>query len=188
MANVFVFHGAYGNPGENWFPWLQAHLEREGHRVFIPRLPTPDRQDLSAWLTVLDLFAEHLKPDSVFVGHSIGAAFALRAVEVRDIRVRGIILVAGFVSTLGDERFDALNATFLDPPWDWERIRSRAGRMVAFASEDDPYVSSEKTDELRERLACDVVNVSDAGHFNAASGFTAFPQLLEAVTDIAMRL
>ena len=185
MANVFIFHGAYGNPSEHWIPSVQSHLEREGHTVYAPHFPTPDGQELTAWLKVLDLFTEHLTPGSIFVGHSIGAAFALRALEVRDIRVKGTILVAGFVSRLHHPKFDPLNHTFLEPRWDWERIKERAGRILAFASDDDPYVPLAKTDELREKLECDIVKIQLGGHFNTKSGFTTFPKLLEAVDDMA---
>jgi predicted alpha/beta hydrolase family esterase len=185
MASVFLFHGAYGRPDENWLPWLQSHLEHEGHRVFAPRFPTPDGQELSAWLLVLDLFREHITPDTILVGHSIGGAFALRALESRDIRVKGVVLVASFVSQLGHPDFDMLNASFLETPWDWTRIRSRADRFVAFASRNDPYVPPAKTDELRALLEPDIITVADAGHFNAAAGFGPFPQLLAAIDDIA---
>ncbi len=184
MATILVLHGAYGSPRENWFPWLETELSRAGHRVLIPHFPTPDGQDLVAWLAVLDLFADHLGPSTVLVGHSIGAAFALRALEVRDIRVRGVVLVAGFLSPLGDKRFDPLNASFLDPPWDFPRIRSRVGRLLALASGNDPYVPPAKTTELRECLGCDVVEIADAGHFNTDSGYSTFPRLLEAVEDM----
>jgi predicted alpha/beta hydrolase family esterase len=185
MASVFLFHGAYGRPDENWFPWMQSHLEREGSNVFVPRFPTPEGQGLSAWLNVLDLFREHITPETIFVGHSIGGAFALRALESRDIRVKGVVLVAGFVSQLHHPYFDALNASFLEAPWDWTRVRSRADRFVSFASRNDPYVAPEKTDELRDVLESDIITIADAGHFNAAAGFGPFPQLLAAIDDIA---
>jgi len=28
--NFFIFHGIYGNPEENWFPWLKKELEKKG--------------------------------------------------------------------------------------------------------------------------------------------------------------
>lgn len=41
MANVIIIHGAYGNPEENWFPWLKKELEKLDCRVFVPKFPTP---------------------------------------------------------------------------------------------------------------------------------------------------
>ena len=41
MRNFFIFHGSYGHPGENWYPWLKQELESMGHRVFIPTFPIP---------------------------------------------------------------------------------------------------------------------------------------------------
>jgi len=40
MANIFIIHGAYGNPDENWIPWLKTELEKLGNRVFVPKFPS----------------------------------------------------------------------------------------------------------------------------------------------------
>src|SRR3989344_5415266 len=37
--NVFIFHGIYGSPDENWFPWLKKELEERGVIVHIPHFP-----------------------------------------------------------------------------------------------------------------------------------------------------
>ncbi|MBU1951513.1 hypothetical protein KJ733_01220 [Patescibacteria group bacterium] len=47
MANIFIFHGVDGHPGENWFPWLKKKLESYGQKVFVPKFPTPENQELN---------------------------------------------------------------------------------------------------------------------------------------------
>jgi uncharacterized protein len=79
---VIVLHGAHGGPDTNWFPWLHAALNAEGIEVLRPRFPTPQGQSLEAWLNTYDLAVESLpSAPTILVGHSLGAALALRLVE-----------------------------------------------------------------------------------------------------------
>jgi len=78
MVRVVVLHGAHGGPDTNWFPWLQGILEPQGMEVVRPRLPTPRRQSLVAWLKTYDQTVGRLPTlPTVFVGHSLGAALGV---------------------------------------------------------------------------------------------------------------
>ena len=79
---VVVLHGAHGGPDTNWFPWLHAELENQGVEVVRPRFPTPQDQSLEAWFEAYDRAVASLLPaPTILVGHSLGAAMALRLVE-----------------------------------------------------------------------------------------------------------
>ena len=39
---IFIIHGSFGNPGENWFPWLKIQLVNCGHEVITPTFPIED--------------------------------------------------------------------------------------------------------------------------------------------------
>ena len=69
MTNIFIIHGAYGHPEENWFPLLKQELEKHGHQVFIPKFPTPENQTLINWLKVSEAYIKKLGESSV-IGHS----------------------------------------------------------------------------------------------------------------------
>ena len=43
---VLLLHGAYGNPDENWFPWVKGELESKGFLVQTPTFSTPENQNL----------------------------------------------------------------------------------------------------------------------------------------------
>lgn len=174
---VFIIHGAYGNPEENWFPWLKKELEAFGCKVFVPEFPTPEGQNLENWMNVFDKYRKYLDENSIVVGHSIGPAFLLRVIESLDFPIKAAFLVSGFISELGNPDFDEINRTFY-ANFDWEKILKNCRKFEVFHSDNDPYVPFGKAEELAENLCTEVIMVKEAGHFNADSGYTTFDFLL----------
>ncbi len=107
MSRVIVLHGAHGGPDTNWFPWLRAELVAEGMEVLLPRFPTPEAQSLEAWFSAYDRVVNAAPPaPTILVGHSLGAAFALRLVERATEPYDGLFLAAGFIGALGLPDYD----------------------------------------------------------------------------------
>jgi predicted alpha/beta hydrolase family esterase len=95
---VIVLHGAHGGPDTNWFSWLHAALNAEGIEVLRPRFPTPQGQSLEAWLNTYDLAVASLPlVPTILVGHSLGAALALRLVERAVEPFDGLFLAVAFI-------------------------------------------------------------------------------------------
>lgn len=182
MATIFIVHGTYGYPTENWIPWLRQELEQQGHMVIVPQFPTPENQNLDAWLTVFEQYRDQLGSDAVLIGHSVGASFLLSALETLTQPVLATALVAGFATLPADVgNIALLLQTFTGRDFDWEAIRSNAGKITVFHADNDPYVPVDKAGELARNLHVSITYVSGAGHFNEAAGYTKFPQLLEKV-------
>ncbi len=180
MATVFIFHGVSGNPGENWFPWLKENLEAEGHRVIVPAFPHSEAPKLEEWLEHFREYENDVGVSTVFVGHSLGAAFALRLLERMKHPTVATFLVAPVSGVMGNE-FDPLMTTFTEAPYDWSSIRKNCHTFTVIHSPTDPYITLSKVKTLAENLGIEVTEIENAGHFNAASGYTTFPQLLTAV-------
>ncbi|MBN2567586.1 serine hydrolase family protein [Candidatus Woesearchaeota archaeon] len=178
MVSVIIVHGAYGSPSENWFPWLAGELRDAGCEVHVPAFPTPEGQDLDAWLAVMD--AHPIDDGTILIGHSLGVPFLLHLLETR--RCGAAFCVAGFASSLGNERFDSVNASFLRS-FDWDAIRRNCRSFTLFHSDNDPYVPLTKAQELARHLSVRLTIVKGAGHFNERAGYTAFPQLLAAIRE-----
>jgi predicted alpha/beta hydrolase family esterase len=178
----FVFiHGAYGNPEENWFPWLKAELESYGARVSCPVLPTPDRQTLSIWIEEFRRQVPELSCDTVLIGHSLGCAFALNLLERCPVAVRAVYLISGFVGTLGLQELDEINETIANHDFNWATIKNHSARFVVINSDNDPYVPIEKGRMLAENLGCKPCIITNAGHINAKAGYTKFQKLLNMI-------
>lgn len=184
MKNVFIFHGAYGNPSENWFPWLKTELEKQGIEVIVPKFPTPENQNLENWLNVFNQYKNKVNKDTIFVGHSIGAAFILRNLKQIEQKIKASFLIAGFITFLNDPVFDKLNRTFLDKEFNWGKIKQNCGKFYIFQSSNDPYVPFEKAIELKEKLNTEITVVENAGHFNKEAGYTKFELLLNKINEL----
>ncbi len=180
---VIVLHGAHGGPDTNWFPWLHAELAAEGIEALRPRLPTPQGQSLEAWLNAYDRAVDSLPSvPTILVGHSLGAAFALRLVERAAEPFDGLFLAAGFIGTLGLSDYDLINRTFFAEPFDWIGIRERRGRTCrCWAGDDDPYVPLPRSQDVADHLDAPLEVIPGGGHLNSETGFDVFPQLRDAI-------
>lgn len=181
--NAFLIHGAFGDGTENWFPWLKLKLEDLGYEVFTPRFPTPVGQSLENWLTVFSEYKDNIDKDTILIGHSIGCAFILNVLEHRDHPLKAIYLVAGFISLLNSQEVDPLNKTFTEKPFNWEKIKKNTQKIQLFNSDNDPYVTVQKAEEIGHTLQVPIQWVHNAGHFNTHAGYITFPLLLEKINE-----
>lgn len=184
MKNAIIIHGTYGNPDENWFPWLKGELEKIGYHVDIPSFPTPDNQNFGSWMDVFSDYGKKLNSDSIIIGHSLGAAFILAIIELLDYPVKAVFLVSGFLGLLGNDEFDELNKDFVVRKFDWDKIKRNANGIYIYHSDNDPYVPLDKAYDLAGNLGVEPNVIGGAGHFNEKSGYIKFPQLLERIKGL----
>ncbi len=185
MTNVIIIHGAYGDPEENWFPWLKQELEKSDCKVFVPKFPTPENQTLDNWLKVFEDYKQYLTEDTIVVGHSLGPAFLLSVLEKLESPIKAAFFVAGFTGAFtgkyADPNFDEINRTFAEKTFDWDKIRDNCGKFFVMHSDNDPYVSIDKAYDLAKNLNTEAIIVENAGHFNKNAGYTEFPLILEKI-------
>ncbi len=176
---VFILHGAYGNANENWIPWLKQELEHLGCSVITPTFPTPNEQSLDTWLKVLTPYKKQIQPDSILIGHSLGATFVLHLLE--QYTVGAAYLVAGFATRLNNPKFDLINATFVDHAFNWPAIKEHCSVIRLYHGDNDPYVSQQCAEQISQGLQVPVTMIPAGGHLNSAAGYQTFPLLLEQI-------
>lgn len=177
--NVFIIHGAYGYPEENWFGWLKAEINRLGIVCYNPRFPTPQKQSLTAWINVFNqTYRPFVTPESILIGHSLGAVFCLKWLEEQDCLLRSVVLAGVFVDRLGIEKFDAINDSFIAKPFNWQHIIKRSKEFICFHGDNDPYVPRYHMEHVTHQLHAKKIIISQGGHLNKAAGYTRFPHLL----------
>jgi len=181
MTNIFIIHGSYGNPEENWFPWLKSELEKLDCRIFVPKFPTPKNQSLENWLNVFKDYKQYLNKDSIVVGHSLGPVFLLNILENLDRPIKAAFFVSGFLDLLGNPDFDNINKSFVEKSFDWQKIKENCSKVFVFHSDNDPYIPLAQAEKLAKNLGVDVTLVKNAGHFNEKAGYYKFDLIFEKI-------
>jgi len=180
MKNAIIIHGTEGFPGENWFPWLKAELEKNGYKVSVPQFPSPPivPAKITEWWDVLKNYP--IDESTLLIGHSLGGVFTLRILEKLEKPVAGAFLVGTPIGEKPILNYDR-DVAFCGFEFDWNKIKSNAKRFVVFQSDDDPYVGLSNGEVLSRALGVDLDFIPNAGHFNAKAGYLEFPQLLKKI-------
>jgi len=181
MVNLIIIHGVGGYPEENWFSWLKKEMEELTMKVYVPKFPIDENQNLDGWLKEFKNYEQYLDENTIIVGHSLGCAFTLRVLERFDKKIKAAILVAGFIGKLNSERFDPIIESFMKDGFNWNKINENCKNFVVINSENDPYVPIAKGAELVSHLNTGLNIIKDGGHFNTDSGYKTFPVLAKMI-------
>ena len=186
---AFIIHGSYGNPQENWFPWLKVELEKIGYQVFVPQFPIPSAEnqnpawgghDLQDWIKTMDQYREYINQETIFIAHSRGCVFAYHYLPTLNNPIAATYLVAPWINYRWYPKNWQGIDSFHEVPFDWEKIKKGSKNFEVFQSTNDDTPVSEGQ-EIADKLGAKLVIVNNAGHFNTRSGFTTFPLLLENI-------
>jgi predicted alpha/beta hydrolase family esterase len=181
---IIIIHGSYGNPEENWFPWLSEELEKKGFTTIRPKLPTPENQNLKVWLKEFKKQVGDLSPNTILVGHSLAPAFILNILQAGSDSIYGTILVSPFICKLGLPDFDKVNKSFIRGPFNWEKIKKYAGKIITFGGNDDPYVPIQAMNDVSSFLGTQLIIINKGGHLNTSAGYSTFPLLRDTILEI----
>ena len=179
MTKTLIIPGIDGSPKPHWQHWW-AH--KDPSALMIDQadwsLPQPE-----AWeAEVAGAILTH--PDSILVGHSLGAVVIARLLtKWPQLRVAGALLVAP-----AEPRNSKRLARFAPIP---ERPLHVPTTVVA--SHNDPWMSFARAASLARAWGAELLDLGFAGHINMASGFGPWPlgialrdELLATVTRSAV--
>jgi predicted alpha/beta hydrolase family esterase len=182
-GSVVVLHGSFGSPFENWFGWLYSQLAANDIRCFVVHLPTPMGQTFENWSRILSAYraSDCIDSGSTLVAHSSASPFAVRYISEESVSLARLITVAGFDAfASGDSAFDSINReVFTRGDGDFEDVRNLVSSRLALYSRNDPYLPLDSLKAFAEKLDAEKVEFESAGHFNDASGYQEFPELLD---------
>lgn len=162
MTKTLIVPGLDGSPAPHWQHWWAA----TDAKALMVDLSDPGRPVPAVWETELaGMILRH--PDSILVGHSLGAVLIARLLATwPNLRVRGALLVAPAETKGGDRvgQFGAIPELRLDIP------------TTVVASRNDPWMDFDRAAHLARAWGSDLVDLGHAGHINVASGFGPWMQ------------
>lgn len=177
---VVIVHGYMASPTDHWFPTLTQSLEVEGARVDVVSLPESNAPRAQAWAATLQDVVPHVDENTFIIGHSLGCVTTLRHLQSLPAgsRIGGLVLVSGFDCTL--DNIPEL-AEFTHDTIAHDTVRRRAAHILSIVSDNDDIVDPKHSHDLAESLGSDVQVVKGGGHFMAKEGFTALPEVHQAL-------
>lgn len=164
---LIIVPGLNDSGPAHWQTWLECETPA-ARRILLGDWRKPD---LRAWTQAV--LAELLlaEEESIIVAHSFGCLAAIRAVQRSHAYVKGVLLVA----PADPSRFDLDPATFHRPL----PIRS-----LVIGSENDPWMTCWAARQLADSLQGDFINLGNAGHINASSGYGQWPGVTLAIAGL----
>ena len=176
----------------NFYGKLEEVCSRAGHEAVLQPMPDPLAARQSVWLPFI---RDTLRADSdaVVVGHSSGAAAAMRLAEQH--MLLGVVLVAAYDSDLGDETEAA--SGYFTRPFDYAAMRRNCGFVVQFGGAVDSLVPIAVQRRVAQGLRAaggdaifEYIELEDEDHFfetRAGDIFHALSQGIAAVRPAAAR-
>ena len=170
MKRIFLIHGWGGSPNNDWFPWAKKILIEKGYEVVVPEMPDTEHPKISPWVGKLKRAVGELRPDDIFVGHSIGCQTILRFLESlpEGKRVDKVILIAPWWYLTLDEGESQVDAD----PWlvqdvNFLSLHNKSDKYICVFSDNDPYVPLEPNVKFfKEELKPEVIIKKNMEHFN----------------------
>lgn len=162
---------------------MRKKLEEKWYRVFVPKLPTPENQNLGNWNKTFEKYLEYIDRDTIFIAHSSGPAFVLNILESINTKISACYFTSGFLGLINRPDFDVLNETITGREFDWNKIRKNCENFYMCHGSDDPYVPLSNAQAMSEKLGVNIDIIENAWHLNQEAGYTQFEYLLEKIND-----
>lgn len=182
MKRVIIIHCWGGSPDYAWYPWAKTELEKKGYAVQVPQMPDTDEPKLSTWLPYLQEIIGKPDGELVLIGHSLGTVAIMRYLETLqgDEQIGKVVLVAGFTDQLGFKELE----NFFETRLDFAKIKGKSRHgFTAIQSDNDPYISAQYGNRLREELGAKIIIKHQAGHMSGGVGSEACTELPEVVDE-----
>ena len=187
--NAIILHGSpiWDKSGEpdfipdnvrHWLGWLKEQLTNKGYIVDNPLMPDAWEPDYGKWKQVMDNF--EINEETVIIGHSAGAGFAVRWLGDTNKKIKGLVMVAPVKTCQrgSDDR--------MEPILDFEINKSIVNNIenrVIFMSNDRDY-RVEDGEMYAKELDAEMIKRDGVRHFTVGRmGTNKFPELLQTILN-----
>jgi predicted alpha/beta hydrolase family esterase len=170
MTTTLIVPGLHSSGPDHWQTWFEEQLPGTVRVI----QSDWDKPDLTIWSARVRRDLHRNPGRHIVVAHSFGVLAAVHAGVREPDRIAGALLVA----PADPEKFRAAGELPRDPlPFP----------AVVVASSNDPWMALWKAADWADRWGADFVNLGDAGHINAESGFGPWPEGLSLLERLRRR-
>ncbi|OEU10255.1 alpha/beta-hydrolase [Fragilariopsis cylindrus CCMP1102] len=171
----------------NWYQWFADEIIKRKYvtECILRNFPDQPKCRESVWLPFL-VDKIGLDQDTVVIGHSTGAALAMRLLEYNGEEkkklngpLKGVILVAAAHTDLGDEG-ERLSEYF-NRSWDWTKMKNGADMIHLFHGTDDHLIPVIEARYIADKMKGDNFEYSELP--NKSHFFHPFSEILDVMDD-----
>ena len=169
MTNYFIIPGL-GNSGEqHWQTYFEKQLDN-AQRIEQRDWDAPACHD---WINTIDEAIRSYDPSTiVLIAHSLGCATIAHWAKQYNRIIKGALLVA-------PSDLEAPAYTFPATGFSPVPAENLNFRTIVVASTNDPWVSIERAKYFADAWGSEFIDIGEAGHINALSGYGEWQQGLE---------
>lgn len=182
MKNAVILQGAGETQESFWLPYVKRELEKRGQEVWLPQLPDNDSPDLQKSLPFV-LENGQFTSETVIIAHSAGCPLALAVLEKIKVKIKQVILVAGYAKALPPPGANKV----VKKTYDWEKIKENVEDIVFINSDNDPWGCNDKQGKyMFEKLGGTQIIRHGEGHMGSDSfhqPYKEFPLLIKLVEN-----
>ena len=181
-----ILHGYTGTPDAPRFLHWKRELEKQGHKVIIPALPSPDLPSEKEQVAVA-LAAADYDENTILFGHSLGCVVAMKVVEKLKKPIVRLVLAGGFVDRDFKDKKRPFDKNF-SWKFDGEKIQKNAKTIQVLHDPRDYAISEVQLSKLEATLGVKAVRLnSEEPHFTGEKEVTVLRWLRPAITVFTTR-
>ncbi|GFH59058.1 alpha/beta-hydrolase [Chaetoceros tenuissimus] len=167
----------------NWYSWFANEVLKKQNvdECVLRDFPDPNGCKESIWIPFLrDEIG--LDENTIVVGHSSGAACAMRLLENDEVcKLKGVLLVAAAYTDLGDEY--ERRSEYFSRPWNWEKMKKGAEKIHCFHGVDDHLIPVKEARYIAVKMKGPTFKYSEikggVSHF-----FEPWDEILDVIDDM----
>lgn len=154
--NFVLLHGYTGSVEANFFPWLKEKLSKVSTSVWAENLPHTNAPDVEKQAQfVLD--NARFDENTVLLGHSLGAAVALKVVEKLKSPIKKLVLAAGFMQPGFTDHARPFEASF-HWEFDSEAIKKNVEEIIILRASNDYAIPAERADYIKSQIGGTIID------------------------------
>ncbi|WP_316830316.1 alpha/beta hydrolase [Pedobacter aquatilis] len=169
MTNYFIVPGLGNSGAEHW----QTYFEKSGTNFTRIGQNDWDTPTCADWVeNISKAIINHEPGNIVLIGHSLGCMAIANWAKSAKITIKGALMVAPSDVEAPKYNFETLG--FESVPLDKINFKT-----IIVASTNDEWISINRARFFADSWGSEFINIGEAGHINAASGYGEWKEGLE---------